>query len=118
LPDVVLDPPQVLPLTHQRTAVWQMGKPLVIGCPEIAIDLRIGLLSPKVADQLNGQGFFIRQSRSKAPVAKVGWDDEWKILDHQTIHVNNEFVSCEHRDTSLVNALIQNVVVSHHPHRT
>ena len=41
-----------------------------------------------------------------------------KILDNKTIHVNNEFISCEHGVISLEHELIKNVVVSHHTHDT
>jgi hypothetical protein len=45
-------------------------------------------------------------SSDKPGVTKGCWKHLLKILDNNTIHVNNEFISCEHNETSLVDELM------------
>jgi hypothetical protein len=49
-------------------------------------------------------------------MTKGRWKPALKILDNKAIHINNEFISCEHHETSLVDELREIVVVSHHAH--
>lgn len=107
-----------LPLAHLFAAVKQTRKPVVIVLPKIPRDLFAVLHSPKSSSQFNRQRLFMRQRWRKSCMTKCIRKPLSKILDKKTGHIHNEYISCEHSKTFLVDELIENVVISHHTHYT